>query len=70
MNGQDGISVSAEAAGTITPKQRPTNATRVSQSRTVFEIIAFLLPSFYGWRSHDRHIFSLIVAVATTAIGV
>src|SRR6266852_6583965 len=50
----------AEAAGTITPKLRPTNATRVSQRRTVFEIIAFLLPSFYGWRSHDRRIFYLI----------
>src|SRR6266849_8722884 len=39
VNGQLGISVSAEAAGTITPKQSPTNATRVNQRRTVFEII-------------------------------
>src|SRR6266849_6518778 len=34
----------AEAAGTITPKLRPTKATRVSQRRTVLEIITFLLP--------------------------
>src|SRR6266851_1896231 len=56
VNGQDGISVSAEAAGAITPKQRPTTATRVSQRTTVFEIIS-LPPPLYGWQSHDRRIF-------------
>jgi len=68
VNGQLVISV-AEAAGTITPKQRPTIATRVSQRTTVFEII-FLPPPLYGWQSHDRRFFYLIAAVATTAIGV
>jgi len=62
------ISVSAEAAGAIIPKQRPTNAKRVSQRRAVFETITLLLP--YRWQSHDRRIFNLIAAVATTALGV
>jgi hypothetical protein len=68
VNGQAVISV-ARAAGTITPKLRPTNAARVSQRRTVFEII-FLPPPLYVWQSHDRRISFLIAAFATTAIGV
>src|SRR5229473_1401063 len=43
VKGHAEIEVAAEAAGTITPKLRPTKATKVSQRTTVFEII-FLPP--------------------------
>jgi hypothetical protein len=61
----DGLKMNPPAAAIkITP-----SCARVNQRITVFEIITFLLPYTSG-QSHDRRIFNLIAAVATTALGV